>query len=248
MKRVTTDETIRRTSIVDTVTERLRREILRGEIEPGGRIRVGELENRFGVSHIPIREALRRLEAEGLVVTSPQRATLVAGIALEDLAGLYDLRRIVEIPVVERGIAVATEGDVQTVRDALADLERANPESDDFWEAHRAFHWALMAPGATAWIERVLEQLWQSAERYVRLTASAFGTTEEAMREHRRMAELAEDRDATRLAELLRDHLNRTELVLREGYLALRSSREEHPQGDGAVPAAGSPGLQLERD
>ena len=82
MTRAATDETIRRTSIVDTVTERLRREILSGEIAPGGRIRVGELEKRFGVSHIPIREALRRLEAEGLVVTSPQRATLAAGIAL----------------------------------------------------------------------------------------------------------------------------------------------------------------------
>ncbi|MEX2421331.1 MAG: FCD domain-containing protein, partial [Actinomycetota bacterium] len=103
-------------------------------------------------------------------------------------------------------------------------------------EAHRAFHWALMAPGATPWIERVLEQLWQSAERYVRLTASAFGTTEEAMREHRRMAELVDARDAEALAELLHHHLNRTELVLREGYLALRAAREQ-PEGDRALDA-----------
>jgi DNA-binding GntR family transcriptional regulator len=234
MKRATTDETIRRTSIVDTVTERLRREILAGEIEPGGRIRVGELERRFGVSHIPIREALRRLEAEGLVVTSPQRATLVAGIALEDLAGLYDLRRIIEVPVVERGTAKRTAADVLVVWEALADLEQADPSSDDFWEAHRAFHWALMAPGATPWIERVLDQLWQSAERYVRLTASAFGTTAEAMREHRRMAELVDERDGEALAELLHRHLNRTELVLREGYLALRATREQ-PNEDRAL-------------
>lgn len=238
MARPATDDRIRRTSIVDTVTERLRREILSGEIEPGGRIRVGELERRFGVSHIPIREALRRLEAEGLVVTSPQRATLVAGIALEDLAGLYDLRRIVEVPVVERAAGTATDDDVETAAQALAALERAAPGSDDFWLAHRSFHWSLMAPGTTAWVQRVLEQLWQSAERYVRLTASAFGTTEEAMREHRRMLELFEERDGAALAELLRQHLNRTELVLREGYLALRASRGEAGfEVDGSGPS-----------
>ena len=246
MRRAGPDETIRRTSIVDTVTERLRQEILAGEIEPGGRIRVGELERRFGVSHIPIREALRRLEAEGLVVTSPQRATLVAGIALEDLAGLYDLRRIIEVPVAERAVEAASADEVEHVREALEALEQAEPASSGFWEAHRSFHWALMAPGATAWIQRSLEQLWQSAERYVRLTASAFGTTEEAMRDHRRMVELYVQRDGQGLAELLRQHLNRTELVLREGYLALRAAREE---GDGAAaPAPRQAPVGAERD
>ena len=227
MRHTTSDETIRRTSMVDTVTERLRRAILFGEMEPGGRIRVGELEQRFGVSHIPIREALRRLEAEGLVVTSPQRATLVAGIALDDLAGLYDLRRMIEVPVVERSAQCATPEQLQAVRDALVVLEQAEPESPSFWDAHRAFHWALMEPGATSWTQRVIEQLWQSAERYVRLTAAAFGTTEEAMREHRRLVELFEERDAPAIAELLRQHLTRTELVLREGYLAKRGDDEE---------------------
>lgn len=226
MKRAATDETIKRTSVVDTVTERLRREILSGEIEPGGRIRVGELEQRFGVSHIPIREALRRLETEGLVVTSPQRATLVAGIALEDLAGLYDLRRIVEVPVVRRGVGRATDTQTADVRRALEALEAVAPESGEFWELHRAFHWALMAPGASDWVERVLEQLWQSAERYVRITAATFGTTPAAMRDHRLMVELFEAKDGDALAELVERHLTRTELVLREGYLSLRASRE----------------------
>ena len=233
MKKLPADETIRRTSIVDTVTERLRREILSGEIEPGGRIRVGELETRFGVSHIPIREALRRLEAEGLVVTSPQRATLVAGIALEDLAGLYDLRRIIEVPVVRRAVEGASEEDDEEVSRSLAALEAARPDSAEFWEAHRDFHWALMAPGSTAWTQRVLEQLWQSAERYVRLTASAFGTTEEAMRDHRRMVDLFAARDREALGALLEQHLNRTEVALREGYLALRAARED---GAGVAP------------
>jgi DNA-binding GntR family transcriptional regulator len=235
------DETIRRTSIVDTVTERLRREILSGEIEPGGRIRVNELEKRFGVSHIPIREALRRLEAEGLVQTSPQRATLAAGIALEDLAGLYDLRRLIEVPVAQRAAEAATDEDVAATWEALERLESAadDPDSHEFFERHRAFHSALLSSGSSPWIQRVLDQLWQSAERYVRLTMSTFGTKPQAMDEHRRMAELLGARESDALAELVFQHLTRTEETLREGYLALRASREAAAETDGRAPEDG---------
>jgi DNA-binding GntR family transcriptional regulator len=244
MKRTSTDETIRRTSIVDTVTERLRREILSGEIEPGGRIRVGELEKRFGVSHIPIREALRRLEAEGLVKTSPQRATLAAGLALEDLTGLYDLRRLIEPPVALRAAALATDDDIEATRIALQELEAAAasaPDSHEFFDRHRAFHSALLAPGWSAWIQRVLDQLWQAAERYVRLTMSTFGTKDDAMREHRQMVELLAAREAELLAELVARHLNRTEETLREGYLAMRAERQAAAELDGhAEPRSAS--------
>jgi DNA-binding GntR family transcriptional regulator len=244
MKRVATDETIRRTSIVDTVTERLRREILAGEIEPGGRIRVGELEKRFGVSHIPIREALRRLEAEGLVQTSPQRATLATGVALEDLAGLYDLRRLIEVPVARRAAELATDEHVEATQRALAELVDAakDPDSHEFFDRHRAFHSALLAAGSSEWIQRVLDQLWQSAERYVRLTMSAFGTMPQAMRDHREMAELLAAREPQLLADLAAQHLNRTEQTLREGYLAMRALREEPPDADGKA-RAGKPSL-----
>jgi DNA-binding GntR family transcriptional regulator len=233
MKKAATDETIRRTSIVDTVTERLRREILSGEIEPGGRIRVGELEKRFGVSHIPIREALRRLEAEGLVQTSPQRATLASGLALEDLTGLYDLRRLIEVPVALRAAERATDEDVEATRAALLELEAAAPESHEFFDRHRAFHSALLEPGWSAWIQRVLDQLWQAAERYVRLTMSTFGTKDHAMLEHREMVELLAAREAEQLADLVDRHLSRTEETLREGYLALRAERQASAELEG---------------
>jgi DNA-binding GntR family transcriptional regulator len=218
------DESIKRTSLVDSVTERLRQEILTGRIPPGERILVGDVERRFGVSHIPIREALRRLEAEGLVVTTPQRATLASGVALDDLAGLYDLRRIIEITVARRAVDYVGEAEIAAVRDALARLEAAaaDPSSSDFWERHREFHWALLAPGGSDWIARVLDQLWQRAERYVRLFASMVGSIDAPMREHRELVEAYARRDGDVLAELLLQHLTATELAVREGYLARR--------------------------
>src|SRR5690242_17306398 len=97
-------EVIKRVSVVDDVTVRLRRALLAGEIRPGERINVAELEKSFGVSHIPIREAVRRLETEGLIVALPQRAAVAADVDLRDLGGLYDLRRIVECEVIERSV------------------------------------------------------------------------------------------------------------------------------------------------
>jgi DNA-binding GntR family transcriptional regulator len=221
-------QAIRRTSIVDTVTERLRGEILDGSIQPGERIRVSDLEKRFAVSHIPIREALRRLETEGLVVTSPQRATLAAGVALDDLVGLYELRLMIETQVARTAVARMDDDHRAAIRTALAELEAAAEDADsvEFWERHREFHWAILAPAGSPWIRRVLEQLWQSAERYVRLFVSTFGSIDDAMREHRLMVEACDAGDADRLVELHVQHLTRTEETVRNGYLARRRTQE----------------------
>jgi DNA-binding GntR family transcriptional regulator len=212
------NDTIQRVSVVDDVTVRLRRALLAGEIKPGERIRVAELEKSFGVSHIPIREAVRRLETEGLIVALPQRAAVAAGVDLDDLGGLYDLRRIVECEVIRRSVESMTHEQVDAVRAALASLEAVAQDHDlpEFWELHRAFHWALLEPGATDWVRRVLEQIWTASQRYVRLFVSE--TVDDAMADHRELLVCCEDRAADRAADLLRRHLDRTELAVREAF------------------------------
>jgi DNA-binding GntR family transcriptional regulator len=140
------------------------------------------------------------------------------------------------VPVALRAAERATDEDVEATRAALADLEAAAasaPDSHEFFDRHRAFHSALLAPGWSAWIQRVLDQLWQAAERYVRLTMSQFGTKDDAMREHREMVELLAAREALELADLVARHLNRTEETLREGYLAMRAERQAATELDG---------------
>jgi DNA-binding GntR family transcriptional regulator len=211
------DDTIQRVSVVDNVTERLRTALLTGDIQPGERIRVTALEKRFGVSHIPIREALRRLETEGLVVTLPQRAAVAAGVALEDLTGIYDLRRIIETQVARRAVEQMTDEQVELVKAALAELEEAAPRPDSplFWERHRDFHWAVLEPGANAWVRRMVDQLWLAAERYVRLFVSE--TLDRAMQEHRELAAACRTRLPDRVEEVLLRHLDNSERAIREG-------------------------------
>lgn len=213
------DETIQRVSMVDNVTERLRRALLAGDIKPGEPIKVSQLEKSFGVSHIPIREAVRRLEAEGLIVAEPQRAAVAAGVDLEDLGGLYDIRRIIECEVIRRSVTRMSDEQVENIRKALQALEAVAPDNDspEFWDLHMDFHRALLEPGATAWITRVLDQVWLASQRYVRLFVSA--TFDDAMRDHRDLLAACEARDDELAAEILRRHLDRTEAVVRQAFV-----------------------------
>jgi DNA-binding GntR family transcriptional regulator len=110
-------------TMVDGITERLRRAIITGTIRPGERIRVGDLERKFGVSHIPIREALRRLQSEGFVEISPRRTTIAAGVDLSDLANIYDLRRIIEVEIGRRSVSRMTTNEVEAVQRALVSFQ-----------------------------------------------------------------------------------------------------------------------------
>jgi DNA-binding GntR family transcriptional regulator len=213
------DDTIQRVSLVDNVTERLRGALLSGEIKPGERIRVAELEKTFGVSHIPIREAFRRLEAEGMIVALPQRAAVAAGVDLDDLGGLYDLRRVIECEVIRRSVASMTPEQVARVEEALRVLVATAQDNDspEFWERHMDFHWSLLEPAASAWVKRVLDQTWIASQRYVRIFVSE--TIGDAMRDHRDLLAACKKRDADRAEKILRRHLDRTELAVRKAFV-----------------------------
>jgi DNA-binding GntR family transcriptional regulator len=200
-------------TMVDGITERLRQAIISGIIRPGERIRVADLERKFGVSHIPIREALRRLQSEGFVEISPRRTTIAAGVDLADLANIYDLRRIIEVEIGRRAVSRMTKGDVEAVRRALVNFQAVanDPSSAEFWERHRDFHWALLAPAANPTVQRVLDHLWQSSERYVRL--------------HVELCEACAGGDVTTFENALIRHYVETEKTVRDGFKSLQAGQ-----------------------
>jgi DNA-binding GntR family transcriptional regulator len=202
------------------VTERLRIELMNGKIEPGSRMPTSQLATRLGVSHIPIREALRRLEVEGLVTTSPQRPATAVALAPEDLRALYDLRRLIEVPVAWRAAERATGEHAMAAENALSRLEQADLEGGDFFDCHRDFHAAVLAAGCTDWIERILDQLWRSAQRYVGLAKSAGDTMAHARRDHKQMIECLRCQDGAAMAAVISSHLTNTENALLAKYFA----------------------------
>ena len=215
--------------MVDGITERLRQAIITGAIRPSERIRVADLERKFGVSHIPIREALRRLQSEGFVEISPRRTTIAAGVDLSDLANIYDLRRIIEVEIGRRSVSRMTKSDIETVRRALVSFQAVanDPSSAEFWERHRNFHWALLAPAANPTVRRVLDHLWQSSERYVRLFVSTFATMDTVMDLHVELYEACAGGDVTTFENALTRHYVETEKTVRDGFSSLQASRTD---------------------
>lgn len=159
--------------------------VLTGVIAPGEKILPKELQARFGVSHIPVREALRALEAEGLVVTIPRRGTTAAQVSLGELRDVYAMRRLLEPPLMAEAARLRNPGTVpaaEAARSHLAAESAADVES--FLTRHREFHWLLIQPAVQPVGRRLLEQLWLVSERYVRMSVAAFGTDELAGHDH----------------------------------------------------------------
>jgi DNA-binding GntR family transcriptional regulator len=205
-------------SAVDAALDQLRDAILTGEMPPGEAIRVKLLAEQLGISHIPIREALRQLEAEGLVVSSPRRTPVVAGVGVEELAALYELRRMVEVPTARLAVQQSGPDDLAAVRATFRRMESGEPGSPDYWEIHRDLHWRLIAAGANVWTQRVLEPLWRATERYVRLFVTRYRSPDEALRMHRALVEAYAGGDPDAFAAELVEHFAETERVVRAGY------------------------------
>jgi DNA-binding GntR family transcriptional regulator len=202
------------------VADRLRADILDGTIGPGERINVRRLGHRLDVSHIPIREAVRLLEAEGLVETKPNVGAVAAGVSLTELEDVYELRRTIEPAVAARAVKTMSDEDVLRLRTVLGELESCELGADgidgNVIIAHRRFHWELLAPAASPLIERTLHGLWRVSDRYVWLTRGT--ALPIADLQHELMVDLCERRDGDALAELLNEHLHLTGNTLKALY------------------------------
>ena len=205
--------------IPDRIVVELRDQILGGQIRPGARINVRRLEAIYGVSHIPIREAIRRLEGEGLVVNVPKRGVVAADVSLQELDDIYDLRRIVEPPVLRRAVTQAGAEHVARLRAAFDALERTAAGDDaerSFSDVHWDFHWMLLEPGATGEITRLVRRLWRVADRYVLLTKSV--AHDVAAEQHHQLVDAFAAGEAEQAAEILLRHLHLTGDALRVNF------------------------------
>lgn len=160
------------TSAVDQVTKEIRRSILSGDLRPGQQFSLREIAADLGVSFIPVREALRRLEGQGLVSAERGKSATVTPLSHEDLHGIYRLRRQLEPEIASRACGLVNEAELKDLEGVVKTFANNSLGIDDIYEAHHNFHLELLRPAATAWDLRTLESLWHAAERYVRLAFS----------------------------------------------------------------------------
>jgi DNA-binding GntR family transcriptional regulator len=146
----------------------LRRAIVAGELRPGERIAQEEVAARIGVSVVPLREALRVLEGEGQVTYRPRRGYVVTELRVEDLAEIYELRRVLEGHTARRVLPGLDAAALARMREAARDCCAAAAAGDVAreLEANRRFHFALFEGPGTGHAVRLIRGLWDATEAY----------------------------------------------------------------------------------
>jgi len=214
-------------STVDLVTAEIRRAILTGALPPGEPFSIRELTRQLGVSHIPIREALRRLEGQGLIIMRQAQSASVASLTTEDMESIYNLRLAIEPQLAAKSVPLYSEEQLEQLAGWL-ELSR-DPDPEIAWKGHHDFHEGLVTPAASAWDLRVLDLLWTAAERYTHLVFDPTPISpDERARRYARHSELLASvraRDAVQLQSRLVGHLTFNEDEIRVRIDALTALR-----------------------
>ncbi|MFE0646431.1 GntR family transcriptional regulator [Streptomyces sp. NPDC058877] len=183
------------------VLEELRRAITSGELKPGDPIRQEALAARFEVSRVPLREALKALEAEGLVVHHVHRGYFVAELSVEDLEEIYRIRELLETEAVRTAVRGMPEGTVSALEHIQQQVERAAEEGDvaAMAEANRLFHFTLIEASGMPRLVRLITSLWDATDAYRSLYYTEPPHRQQAVEEHRAVISALHrgDEDAT---------------------------------------------------
>lgn len=199
------DAALKRGDQAKGVADVLRAEIVAGTIPPGARLGQDALARRFGLSRMPVREALLVLEAEGLVDLPPNRSAIVAALDVADMLDIFDMRIALETLAVRLAVPLLSNAAIDEARAVHDRLERADMR--DYGHLNGAFHTALYAACGRARLMAQIRHLSGLADRYLRLalTAPDQRTTSDA--EHRALLRCCLERDADAAAAIVERHV-----------------------------------------
>lgn len=200
---------IERTTVTDQAIEALREKILHGEYAEGQPLRQDALAADLGVSRIPVREALRQLEAEGLVAFNPHCGAVVSSLSLEAIDELFALRAMLESSVLREAAPNLAAEDMDRA-DAILDAYEAAFERRDVAQwglLNWQFHSTLLSAADRPLTLGVLNTLHNQSDRYMRMQLTLTHGENRAIGEHRAIAAAARRGDANGAAALLRDHI-----------------------------------------
>lgn len=200
---------ISRLTLAGATVQAIRERILSGAYAEGEPLRQDALAEELGVSRIPVREALRQLEVEGLVTFSPHRGAVVSSLSTADIEELFDLRALIESDLLRRAVpalAAADFAQADEVLDAFADAFRARDVA--LWgKLNWRLHSTLLAAAGRPRALGLAENLHHHSDRYARMQLALTHGETRANEEHRAIVAAARRRDAERAARLMRAHI-----------------------------------------
>jgi len=214
MSQLLADPAYRFENLPDIVHDYLRQRIMAGAVATGSPLRQETIARELGVSRVPVREALGRLEAEGLVKFRPRRGYLVSELDPEEITEIFEIRGLLEKQGAGLAARKRTEEDIAEVEVLVLAMDKVldpAPESiARFARLNREFHAQLVACSRRPRLCRLLENLRDQVEGYVRIDATTLGRLAEAQDEHHEIFEAFRAGDARQTARLCAAHSNHT--------------------------------------
>ena len=200
---------LRRQTLTGMTLDSLRERILRGDFPDGEPLRQDAIADELGVSRIPVREALRQLEAEGLVTFNPHRGAVVTTLSLQEITELFEVRADIESDLLRRSVPMMTPEDIRRATEILDAYEAAlrAGEVSAWGELNWQFHATLYAPSNRQFTLGIVAKLHQHSDRYLRMQLKLTHGETRARREHRAILVACRKRDASKAAPLMRDHI-----------------------------------------
>ncbi len=207
----------RRRSLGEEVYTSIRRSILRGDLEPGQRLIEEKMAAEYGASRTPIREAFLKLEREGLVARRAKGGFIVGHVDKGDVDEIMDMRAVLEGHAAARAARRASDELVVRLREMLARYEAAMKagEIDRLIELNTQFHDLLYAASGSARLKMMLEDLRDYFYRFRRHILGLKGMDERSHQDHVEMVEAIARGDAEAAERLVREHINRARVAMR---------------------------------
>ena len=196
----------RTASAATIVFEALRKAIIEGELKDGEPLRQDEIARMFNTSRIPVREAISRLEEQGLVKSQRYKGAVVAGLSLEEATEVFDFRALVECEVIRRAVPKMSKDLLAEARAYCEDFA-ASPNPMDWGDLNRKFHGALYSACALPYHISVVDNAMDRIDRYLRAQLVMSDGMERANIEPLSILEACEMGNADRAAALTLDHI-----------------------------------------
>jgi DNA-binding GntR family transcriptional regulator len=210
-----TAEAVPGTPASERVAEHLRQAILGGSIVPGERVRQEEVAQRLGASRLPVREALRMLEAEGLIEHEANKGARVPRLDRHEVDVIYQMRERLEPLALAESTPGLTDDDIGELERIQQQIE-SDPDLGRFLELDRAFHLLSYSACRIDPLSSMVVRLWNSTQHYRRAYVSISGPGRRWVinAEHRLLLDAIQRRDVTDAERYLSGHIRRTRIEL----------------------------------
>ncbi|CAA0129226.1 HTH-type transcriptional regulator McbR [Mycolicibacterium vanbaalenii] len=193
------------------VADELRNAILRGAYPPGTRLRQEELASQYGASRVPVREALRKLESDGLVTTVANAGAWIARLSLDECVELYQVRERIEPLLLRYSLPHLLPEHIDRLA-TLAEEMRAVHDVERFLELDREFHLGSYAGAGTTFLGPTVERLWNTTQHYRRAFTQLLDEDSHRILhdEHHMLVAAIRDGDSDDAERVLLGHIRRT--------------------------------------